>query len=114
MGAAAPRRSSPYKGGAGSPGLSGAGRNARSTALNVGWRPILSVMQADDPQNLRAATMKLHAFIDELNAYGDVGPDAEQAARLIVDQQAAADTCVAVFQATVRQRMMNSQPDEKA
>ena len=40
----------------------------------------------DDLQNLRAATMKLHEFIEDLDSYGDVGPGSEQAARLIVDQ----------------------------
>ncbi len=67
----------------------------------------------DDLQNLRAATMRLHEFIEDLDSYGDVGPGSEQAARLIVDQQAAADTCVAAFQASVRRRMKNTQPEEE-
>ncbi len=56
--------------------------------------------------------MKLHEFIEDLDSYGDVGPGSEQAARLIVDQQAAADTCVAAFQASVRRRTQSSPAPE--
>ena len=62
----------------------------------------------DNLDSVRAAMMKLQEFIDKLDSYRDGGPTSEQAAALIVDQQAAADTCVAAFQATVRRRMKSS------
>ena len=73
----------------------------------------LSLMNMDDDldnlDNVRAATMKLQEFIDKLDSYRGMGRlTSEQAAALIVDQQAAADTCVAAFQATVRRRMKSS------
>ncbi len=69
-------------------------------------------MDSDDGlDNLRSATMKLAEFIDKLDSYRAVAPTSEQAAGLIVDQQAAADTCVAAFQASVRRRLQSSPRD---
>lgn len=62
----------------------------------------------DDVDRLRAATKTLAGFNDKLDSYQDAAPTPEQAAGLIVDQQAAADTCVAAFQASVRRRMRSS------
>jgi len=59
----------------------------------------------DDMADLRAATRTLAEFYEKLNSYRGTPPTPEQAAGLIVDQQAAADTCVAAFQASVRRRM---------
>lgn len=66
----------------------------------------------DDVDNLRAATQMLVAFNDKLDSYRQAPPTPEQAASLIVDQQAAADTCVAAFQASVRRRLGSSAAPE--
>jgi len=63
------------------------------------------VVHDDDMADLRAAMRTLAEFNEKLDSYRDMPPTPEQAAGLIVDQQAAADTCVAAFQANVRRRM---------